>query len=222
MVESTPVSETLKHQDGWRKSFISGQWYNLNEESTNMKQTTTDTLGQIRADSEFCSEHLHNTLAESKACKRAVTDPRTVAGVKFDKSFLGIVLDGAYDSADSINRETVSFAEQYGFTFDRPAPENEDDEDFGQIWSELGDDAVSFLNDQDLLPYCSFYFEDNSLFYTPSIEMASEDVEFKSSRENEYPEDDFTGEWLHVNDHGNATLYVRNDKGEDKELWSLV
>ncbi len=45
-----------------------------------MKQTTTDTLGQIRADSEFCSEHLHNTLAESKACKRAVTDSRTVAG----------------------------------------------------------------------------------------------------------------------------------------------
>ncbi len=31
----------------------------------------TDTLDIIRADSEFCSDHLHNTLSESKACKRA-------------------------------------------------------------------------------------------------------------------------------------------------------
>ncbi len=35
----------------------------------------TDTLNKIRDESEFCSAHLHNTLAESKACKRsAVTD----------------------------------------------------------------------------------------------------------------------------------------------------
>ncbi len=36
---------------------------------------TDSSLDNIREQSEFCSEHLHNTLAESKACKRsAVTD----------------------------------------------------------------------------------------------------------------------------------------------------
>ena len=64
-------------------------------------------------------------------------------------------------------------------------------------------------------------FEDNSLFYAPSIESAREDVEFVSSRENEYPSEDFKGEWLHVSDHGNATLYVR-ENGQDREVWGVV
>ena len=44
----------------------------------------------------------------------------------------------------------------------------------------------------------------------------------------DYPPADFRGEWLHVNDHGNCTLYVREDSDKtpsgytDRELWSVV
>jgi hypothetical protein len=133
---------------------------------------------------------------------------------------IGIVLDCSADSANTLNERTISLAEDYGFKFE-PLPD-EDNEDYSQILSETSDDAVDFLNDLDGLPHCSFYFEDNSLFYLPCIENVREDIDFVSSTRQEQPDDDFRGEWLHVNDHGNATLYVRNDKGEDNEIWSLV
>ena len=55
----------------------------------------------------------------------------------------------------------------------------------------------------------------------PSIESVEENVEFKSSRDQDYPPDDYRGEWLHVSDHGNCTLYVR-ENGEDREIWGVV
>lgn len=97
----------------------------------------------------------------------------------------------------------------------------EENEDFSQELSEAADEAVDWLNEQEMPPYCSFYFEDNSLFFSPSIDNAKEDVGFVSSREQDYPEMDYEGEWLHVSDHGNATLYVR-EEGKDKEIWSVV
>lgn len=54
-----------------------------------------------------------------------------------------------------------------------------------------------------------------------SIDLAREDCEFVSSRKREYPADDFVGYWLHVSDHGNATLYERSE-GKDTEIWSVV
>lgn len=33
---------------------------------------------------------------------------------------------------------------------------------------------------------------------------------------------DYSGEVLHVNDHGNATLYVANGRGKLREVWALV
>ncbi len=142
----------------------------------------------------------------------------TDKAVKFGVSDIGCVIDGSADSADYINEETIEFASQYGFKFE---PIEVNGEDYSQILSEEADNAVNWLNEQDNLPYCSWYFEDNSLFYGPSVESVREDVDFVSSRESEYPEDDYEGEWLHVNDHGNATLYVR-EKGEDKEIWGVV
>lgn len=44
---------------------------------------------------------------------------------------------------------------------------------------------------------------------------------FQSSKEQEYPADDYQGEWLHINERGNMTLYVRTN-GEDKEVWGVV
>ena len=144
---------------------------------------------------------------------------------QFTKSDIGCVLDCSCDSADYLNQRTIDLAESYGFKYS-PLPD-ENDEDYGQILSEVADQSVDFLNDQDGLQYCSFYFEDNSLFYGPCIENVREDVGFVSGQkphdenDSDYPPSDFEGEWLHVNDHGNATLYVR-ENGNDTEVWGIV
>jgi len=41
------------------------------------------------------------------------------------------------------------------------------------------------------------------------------------SYENEPPKG-FHGEWVHINDHGNTSLYYRNLKGIDSEMWAIV
>ena len=91
------------------------------------------------------------------------------------------------------------------------------------------DEALQFLNDNDSTPYGYWEFEDNSLFHGVNMESVRESVNFISSREEEYQPGDYRGEWLHVNDHGNATLYYRDDPrpnaGEeynDKEIWAIV
>lgn len=59
-------------------------------------------------------------------------------------------------------------------------------------------------------------------FWLPDMEEIKEQVEFASSVEEEYPADDFRGEWLHINERGNCTLYVRGEDGKDVEVWSVV
>jgi hypothetical protein len=137
---------------------------------------------------------------------------------KFGASFIGCVIDGSASSSDYINERTIDFAKDFGFECEDI---DENDEDYSQMLSEEGDNAISFLNSQDNLPYCYWYFEDNSLFFAPYIDNVKEDVGFVSSRETEYPDDDYEGEWLHVSDHGNATLYVRTN-GKDNEIWGIV
>src|SRR6185369_197342 len=66
-------------------------------------------------------------------------------------------------------------------------------------------------------------------FWCGDIEEIKEQVGFVSSKEQEIPADDFRGEWLHVNERGNCTLYVRQDGGagsddsyQDEEIWGIV
>jgi hypothetical protein len=57
-------------------------------------------------------------------------------------------------------------------------------------------------------------------YWPEDIENIKEQMEFVSSEEQEWPADDFQGEWLHINERGNCSLYVR-EKGQDKEIWSV-
>lgn len=156
--------------------------------------------------------------------------------LKLSRYSLGCVLDASSDSATDLNLETIALARRYGAKLGRlPSVKRED---YDQIVSEMADSAVNHLNDlESLPPYCSFYFEDNCLFLMPSLESAEESVGFKSRKERDettsaddaaYPCDSFRGEWLHASDHGNATLYVREDAPSnaggfaDREIWSLV
>lgn len=87
--------------------------------------------------------------------------------------------------------------------------------------SEIADEAVQFLNDLETRSFMSWQFEENSLFLIADVDSARREVGFVSTKEQDYPADDYEGEWLHVSDHGNATLYVRVN-GQDKEIWSVV
>jgi hypothetical protein len=124
----------------------------------------------------------------------------------------GCYVDESAGSSDDCNRRTVEFAEAYGFPVD--------DHDEGDL-TEVGDDAVEYLNSLENRTAIYWQFDDNSLYLLADPESAREQVEFVSSKEQEYPGDEYQGEWLHVNDHGNATLYCRTE-GKDKEIWSVV
>jgi|SRR6516162_3626559 hypothetical protein len=136
---------------------------------------------------------------------------------KYDREqfTVGCYIDESAGSADDCNIRTVEFAMAYGF---KP----------GHGWrnpewlSEVGDQAVDFLNGKETRRGMYWTFENNSLFLTVSVESVKEDCAFVSSKEQECPADHFRGEWLHVNDHGNCTLYVRGARGQDKEIWAIV
>lgn len=90
--------------------------------------------------------------------------------------------------------------------------------------SEIVNDLQDALCENFAAPYCVFgaHEGDGACFgYWPDIESAKEGCEFVSSRFQEFPPEDFVGEWLHVNERGNVTLYVR-ESGKNSEVWSCV
>lgn len=134
-----------------------------------------------------------------------------------EKFAIGCYVDESAGSADDCNRRTVEFARGYGFK-----PGHGWDKDCESL-SWTGDAAVKYLNDQEQRSFLCWEFDDNSLFLSANVEGAREDVGFVSGQGGQdYPPDDYRGEWLHVSDHGNATLYVRGPKGKDTEIWSVV
>ncbi len=138
---------------------------------------------------------------------------------KYDYPGIGCYVDESAGSSDDCNTRTIEFAESYGFECE-PLPD-ESDEDYSQILSETADDAVEFLNDRESRSFMYWWIEDNSLYLMAHIDAAKEECEFVSSKAQEYPADDYQGEWLHVSDHGNATLYVR-EAGKDREIWGVI
>ena len=99
-------------------------------------------------------------------------------------------------------------------------------DDKQDIADEMANETLPDALQQFAQPYSYFgsHCGDGSDFgYWPDdIEQIKEQIEFVSSTESEFPADDFRGEWLHVNERGNCTLYVRLNAGQDSEIWSLV
>lgn len=142
----------------------------------------------------------------------------------------GCYIDESAGSADMLNERIIEFARHYGFTGEIPeAPDAECNDtsaesqnEYSEALKETADDAISWLNDQENRPYCCWTVEENSLFLSVNVDDARDACEFVSSRTQDEPDDGYQGEWLHVNDHGNATLYVRGEDGQDKEIWGVV
>lgn len=88
-------------------------------------------------------------------------------------------------------------------------------------------EAEDYLNSLETRPFLYWQRHEGDFGLYPDVESAREECEFVSGMfRQEYPPEDYRGEWLHVNDHGNVTLYVREMINlcdyEDKEIWSLV
>ncbi len=169
---------------------------------------------------------------------------------------IGCYLDQSYRNSDSHNAAVIRLAMEYGFSPDRETlnllarEENDCLSESGRSDSEMlcycADEAESWLNEQETRPFLYWANDgDASAFgLWPNVEGAREDCGFVSHSDRNhteecdpddaaYPAADFRGEWLHVSDHGNATLYVREDCAmrpdgagmtnfQDREVWSVV
>ncbi len=158
---------------------------------------------------------------------------QTSQNSSYGKPSIGLYLDQSYRNSVEHDGATVRLAMEYGF---QPNAEDakllarldndvlSDDRDDSQCLSELADEAIDWLNEQETRPFLYWANDGDAgaLGLWPSVENAKEDVGFVSSKAFEFPPDDFVGEWLHVSDHGNATLYDRDENGNDKEIWSVV
>lgn len=150
---------------------------------------------------------------------------------KYNNPPVGCYVDASAQSADYLNERIIGEAESYGFTHD-PLPDDES-EDYSEILNETADSAVDYLNELETRSFMFWVVEDNSLFLSVDVDGAREDVGFVSHADDNhtdecdpddasYPDADYRGEWLHISDHGNATLYVRGENGQDKEIWGVV
>lgn len=94
-----------------------------------------------------------------------------------------------------------------------------------EIASELINESLPDALNQFAAPYCYFgaHCGDGADFgfWPNDIEEIKESVGFASSVDQDEPDTDYVGEWLHINERGNCVLYVR-ENGQDKEIWSIV
>jgi hypothetical protein len=152
---------------------------------------------------------------------------------------IGCYFDGARGSTD-IEWNIIEMALEFGwddldalkFNEDKD-PDDLNDDDY-EMLSELSDSAIDYLNEQESRSYLYWQWNDGDFGLYPDVNGAKEDCEFVSSTgplwhtnqgyqiAKEYPPDDYVGEWLHINERGNCVLYVRDEKGNDEEIWSCV
>lgn len=144
---------------------------------------------------------------------------------QYNNPSLGCYFDGTYGQTCNDLR-VIDLALCYGWDNEdarRFDDTSEDDltEDQLETLMYVVQDAEDYLNSLETRPYVSWQWYEGDFGLYASVESSQEDCEFVSSKSQEYPDDHYTGEWLHVSDHGNATLYVR-ENGEDTEIWSVV
>lgn len=125
------------------------------------------------------------------------------------------------ESLDSDKRHADLIAEARAIDWD--AQEGFNDDDCCEVLSDLFDALESFAPD-----YCYFgaHPGDGADYGFWPIEdfqqQAKDDGCLIVADLSEVPEDFAGGLILHVNDHGNATLYAQDCTGERREVWSIV
>lgn len=151
-----------------------------------------------------------------------------MSNTQYDNPILGCYFDSTYGQTCNDLR-VIDLALCYGWNDDEARKfddTSEDDltEDQLETLTYVVQDAEDYLNSLEARPFVSWQWYDGDFGLYADVDEARELLQmdgFVSSKSQEYPDDDYAGEWLHVNDHGNATLYVR-ENGEDTEIWSAV
>lgn len=157
---------------------------------------------------------------------------------------MGRYLDQSYRNSDRHNAATIELAIGLGYSPDRETLNllarvdhdvlSENGRSDSDMLNWCSDEAIDWLNSQETRPFM-YWANDGDVEAFGlwcNVEGAREDCGFVSGQEMEgeqsdYPSEDYRGEWLHVSDHGNATLYNRiglETRGEtfrDVEIWSV-
>lgn len=175
----------------------------------------------------------------------------TMKTTTYGQPAIGCYLDHGNYSSDELSEEICRLAIGFGWEPDDEAAavidadmdderSNGPDVERSEQLDELAQEAEDWLNGQEIR---SFLWWGNdgecgAFGLWPNVDGAKEDCAFVSSKAQEWPADDFRGEWLHINDRGNVTLYVRETTGgqsafhdgewhdertwSDREVWSVV
>lgn len=184
-------------------------------------------------------EKIARNLAKRPTGQR--TNMNTPTATNYGTPTMGFYLDQSYRNPDSHNAAVIRLAKGLGYSPDRETLNvlaREDSEclkdcDDSQLLSECADEAETWLNEQETRPFM-YWANDGDVGAFGlwcNVDGAKEDCGFVSSETQDEPDADFRGEWLSVSDHGNATLYVREDHSPDafakdgyvdREIWSVV
>ena len=167
---------------------------------------------------------------------------------------IGCYINGANQPCDEGTVRLIRLTEDFGRKLDRETSnycrrveldcQRKDDPNLNP-W--FDDEAVEWMNDNVSVPYAWWGWNDGDFGLWPcEIEDIKDEIGFVSVKsladaaalgietdpeDSDYPPHDYEGEWLHVSDHGNCTLYVREQLGahpdgsthfKDHYVWSVV
>lgn len=80
-------------------------------------------------------------------------------------------------------------------------------------------DALIQAMDDIAPPY--FFFSPVEGGYNYTLDSTGLEEVLKVGDHKDLPKK-YRGEYIYVNDHGNMTLYYRNSRGQDREIWGIV
>ena len=156
---------------------------------------------------------------------------------------IGCYIDGANQPHIEGDVRSIRLSESFGRVLDRDTRnfclrvelDVTTERDY-ELCDDFSREAEEWLNDNRSIPYAWWGWNDGNFgLWTQEIESIKDDIGFISVKslaeaqrlgietdpeDSSYPPADYEGEWLHVSDHGNRTLYVRH-KGKDEEIWSI-
>jgi hypothetical protein len=143
---------------------------------------------------------------------------------------LGCYINGTNQNQNEADAHLLNLAQSFGMELDREArnfiAQIANDclsSEYENISADLAQEAEDWLNDQEKRSYLFWYWYQGDFGLYVDLESAKEDLQDTIYNDSFPTEGEFfNNEWLHINDHGNTTLYYRDDKGQDHIIWAIV
>ena len=153
---------------------------------------------------------------------------------ELNRRIIGLAMSFGY----ALDIDAQATMQAYADRDDDAERSNGPDSDLGEQLNWLADEAIDWLNNQE--HRTGLYWAndgDRNAFglWVNDIENIKDEVGFVSVKSHAdarrldietdpddpaYPPADYRGEWLHVSDHGNCTLYIREDAPKSGAAWN--